>query len=326
MEPLRLDLALKGCQYFSSTRSMQRCTLLQVSVVLAITAVVGLGCTELRARQHAREGNRLYQSGEYAEAIQEYELAEALYPDLPTVVLNKGLACRQLLVPGGQSNDNKRAVDCALEAFARLQHLRPDDPRGEQLYVQTLFDADRFEQLEAMYSRKLEKDARDLKAIHGLIQVYSRWERWREALKWTLQRARLEPKDAEAQYAAGVLIHNLLFEKGGSGDNAAFDPRPGAKPDQRQPSFAQGDLVNQDRARLADVGLEHLDRALAIRPGFAEAMTYMNLVYRQKALAFLDAPERWQEQMNAAEMWRQRATEQGQTNQKREAPESSHGL
>src|SRR5690606_34567580 len=270
---------------------MQRCTVLQVSVIVAITAVVGLGCTELRARQHAREGNRLYQSGEYSEAIEEYERAEALYPDLPAVVLNKGLACRQLLVPGGQSNDNQRAVDCALKAFERLQQLKPDDPRGEQLYIQTLFDADRFEQLEAMYTRKLEKNPRDRKAIHGLIQVYSRWERWRDALKWTLERARLEPKDAEAQYAAGVLIYNLLFEKGGSGDNTTFDPRPGAKPDQQQPVFAEGDLVKEERARLADVGLEHLGKALAIRPGFGEAMTYMNLLHRQKALAFLDAPE-----------------------------------
>ena len=305
---------------------MQRCTVFQLSAMLAFTAIAGFGCTELRARQHAREGNRLYQAGEYAEAIQEYDRAEALYPDLPAVVLNKGLACRQLLVPGGQSNDNKSAVDCALEAFTRLQQLRPDDPRGEQLYVQTLFDADRFEQLESMYLKKLQKNAGDRKVIHGLIQVYSRWERWRDALKWTLERARLEPKDPEAQYAAGVLIYNLLFEKGGSGDNAAFDPRPGAKVDQPPPSFAQGDLVNQERARLADVGLQHLEKALAIRPGFAEAMAYMNLLHRQKALAFLDAPERWQEQMNAAERWRRRALEQGEASKNREAPASSHGL
>ena len=46
----------------------------------------------------------------------------------------------------------------------------------------------------------------------------------------------------------------------------------------------------------------------------------------RSALDFLDAPERWQEQMNAAEMWRQRATEQGQAKPKQGASESSHGL
>jgi tetratricopeptide (TPR) repeat protein len=291
---------------------------------VALTGFVGLGCTELRARQHAREGNRLYQAGQYALAIQEYDRAQALHPDLVPVVLNKGLACRQLLAPGGQSKDDRRTVDCALEAFARLQQLRPDDPRGKQLYVQTLFEADRFEQLEAMYLENLKKDPNDRKAIHGLIQVYVRSERWQEALKWTLERARLESSDPEAHYAVGVLIHDRLFQKGGSGSNAAFDPRLGAESNQLPPQFGAEDLQGAERVRLADVGLRHIDQALAIRPEFGEAMAYKNLLHRQKAIAFWDAPERWQEQMNAAETWRQRSMAQGGAN--RTTPESGRGL
>jgi len=301
---------------------MRPCTALAFSLTVALSGCVGLGCTELRARQHAREGNRLYQAGQYALAIQEYDKAQALHPDLVPVVLNKGLACRQLLVPGGQSKDNQRTVDCALEAFVRLQQLKPDDPRGKQLYVQTLFDADRFQQLESMYLETLEKDPNDRKSIHALIQVYVRSERWDDALKWTLERARLEPSDPEAHYAAGVLIHDLLFRKGGSGPNASFDPRLGPESQQQQ-QFAEGDVQGAERVRLADLGLRHLDRALAIRPGFGEAMAYENLLHRQKAIAFLEAPERWQEQMNAAESWRKRATAQGEANQ--ETP-ASHGL
>ena len=125
-------------------------------------------------------------------------------------------------------------------------------------------------------------------------------------------------------YAAGVLIYELLFRKGGSGPNASFDPRLGPESNQPAPQFAEGDLQGKERVELADVGREHLDRALAIRPKFGEAMAYTNLLHRQKALAYLDAPERWQEQMNAAESWRQRAMAQGGANQ--EPPKSSHGL
>lgn len=303
---------------------MRPCTALAFSLTVALSGCVSLGCTELRARQHAREGNRRYQAGQYARAIQEYDQAQALHPDLVAVVLNKGLACRQLLVPGGQSKDNQRMVDCALEAFVRLQRLKPDDPRGKQLYVQTLFDADRFQQLEAMYLEALKKDPNDRKSIHALIQVYVRSERWQDALKWTLERARLEPSDPDAHYAAGVLIHDLLFRKGGSGSNASFDPRLGSESHQDPPQFAEGDLQGAERVRLADLGLRHLDRALAIRPGFGEAMAYENLLHRQKAIAFLTAPEQWQEQMNAAESWRERALAQGEANQG--TPSSSHGL
>jgi len=291
---------------------------------VVLSGLANLGCTELRARQHAREGNRLYQGGQYALAIQEYEKAQALYPDLVPVVLNKGLACRQLLVPGLQSKDNQRAVDCALEAFARLEQLRPEDPRGKQLYVQTLFEADRFERLETMYLEILKKKPNDRKAIHGLIQVYVRSERSQDALKWTRERARLEASDPEAQYAVGVLIHDLLFRKGGSGANASFDPRLGAESQQPPPQFVKGDLQGAERVRLADEGLRHLDRALAIRPEYGEAMAYKNLLYRQRAFAFFGEPERWQADMNAAERWRQRALARGKTTQ--EIPASGHGL
>ncbi|HEY6727446.1 MAG TPA: hypothetical protein VI197_25600 [Polyangiaceae bacterium] len=303
---------------------MRPCTALAFSLTVVLSAFVGLGCTELRARQHAREGNRLYQAGQYALAVQEYDKAQALHPDLVPVVLNKGLACRQLLVPGGQSKEHQRSVDCALNAFARLQQLRPDDPRGKQLYVQTLFDADRYDRLEAMYLENLKKDPNDRKSIHGLIQVYVRSERWQKALEWSLERARLESSDPEAHYSVGVLIHDRLFQKGGSGANAAFDPRAGAPSDQPPPQFAEGDLQGQERVRLADVGLKHLDQALAIRPGFGEAMAYKNLLLRQKAIAFWDAPERWEEQMNAAESWRKRSMAHGEANQV--TPASKHGL
>jgi tetratricopeptide (TPR) repeat protein len=158
-----------------------------------------------------------------------------------------------------------------------------------------------------MYQEMLEKNPNDLKAVNGLIQVYSRWGRWQEALNWTLQRARLQPRDTEAQYAVGVLIYNLLADKGGSGDNATFDPRPSAKPDQPSPVFRADDLVGGERSRLADTGIVHLKGALELRPKFSEAMTYLNLLHRQKALAFFNQPELWQKQIDRAESWRSKA-------------------
>ncbi len=297
--------------------------MLPTCLILAIGVAVLPGCSELSARRHAREGNRLYQLGKFAAAVREYDQAEKLHPGITPVVLNKGLACRQLMVPGSRSPENERSVECALRAFRRLKELSPDDPRADQLYVQTLFDADRFRKLEAMYSKKLKKNPRNEQAIHALIQVYSRWGRWRDALDWTRRRAEFEPHDAQAQYAVGVMIYSLLSTKGGGPDNAAFDPRPDAKPDQPPPSFTQEDLVDEERARLADVGIEHLRKALAIRPKFAEAKTYMNLLYRQKAIAYFDAPDIWQKNMAAAEKWRKRAMAESE---EEESAADDHGL
>jgi len=261
-------------------------------------------CTELSARRVAREGNTLFADGNYAAAALKYAEAEQLMPTLPVIPFNRGLACRQLMLPGAKTAENERSVRCALEAFDRYKKLVPSDPRGDQLYVQTLFDADRFETLVKLYEGQLRSRPDDLAAINGLIQVYSRWDRFQDALRWTVKRAEVKNRDAEAQYAVGVAIWNYLFQKGGSGPRASFDPRvEGAIP----PPPGEGEVLGEERIRLADQGITFLERALAIRPSFREAMTYLNLLYRQKAYAFSDRPAEFQAAIDKAESWRQKA-------------------
>lgn len=276
-------------------------------VVACLVAFSSLGCSELRARQVAREGNQLFREGEYAAALQKYRLSEELHPGIPQVVLNRGLTCRQLIIPGSSAPEHQQAVDCALEAFQRLSKLEPSDERGQELYVQTLFDGDRFETLVDMYTKRLEADPKDLEAVNALIQIYSRWEKWQETLKWTARRAELMPQDAEAQYGVGVFIFNLLHEKGGAGPNAKYDPRPEANPDQAPPAFRPDDIVGAERVRLANLGIDHLERAVKILPTYREAMAYVTLLYRQRAMGQFDTPDAWYESLNQAEEWRKKA-------------------
>lgn len=302
--PVRVSFSRKGVMRVTSS-----------AVVLGIGLAVLSGCSELRARSHAREGNRHFREGNYEAARHEYETAEELYPGLPVVVFNKGLACRQLMIPGARTKANAEAADCALAAFQRLQEIAPEDPRGEQLYTQTLFDADRFDELVKRYEAALQKNPADLAAINGLTQVYSRWNRWRDELRWTAKRADLTPKDAQAQYGVGVFIWNILFQYGGHGAQATYDPRPDPNAEQEDgeknlkvpPPFAEGDIVGEERVRLADQGIEYLKRALAVRPQYRDAMTYINLLYRQKSFAFFDNPEEWQRLVDEAESWRKKA-------------------
>jgi tetratricopeptide (TPR) repeat protein len=286
---------------------------------LALLVVLGLAssaCSELQARRHARSGNTLYRDGDYAGAVREYEESERYYNGLQVVALNKGLACRQMMLPGSKTPENEKAVDCALEAFTRAKQITPDDARGDQLYVQTLFDADRFDTLAKMYEDQLAKNDKDLAAINGLVTVYSRSTDWRQALKWTARRADIESHDAEAQYGVGVLIHNLLFQKGGS-DKSSFDPRPDPNLDPKKappkvpPPFGSEDIVGDERIKLSDQGIAYLEKAIAIRPEYKEAMVYVNLLYRQKSLAYLEQWQEWQKCIDQAEAWRNKALPPG---------------
>jgi tetratricopeptide (TPR) repeat protein len=286
-----------------------------VALLLATLVTTGVGCSELQARHHARTGNGHYLSGDYAGAVREYEIAEQKYPaGLHVVELNKGLACRQMMAPGAKSPEQERAVTCALDAFTKMKELRPEDKRGEQLYVQTLFDADRFDTLIAMYERDVQKDPNDMAAINSLINVHSRADHWADALKWSMKRADLQPRDAEAQYTVGVMIYNRLFQKGGA-DKGTYDPRPDPNADPKAPPktpppFTLGDLMGSERVRVSDLGIQYMTRALEIRPTYREAMGFMSLLYRQKSFAFLNDPVEWEKVVNQAEEWRKKANEQ----------------
>ncbi len=272
--------------------------------------LLGSGCSELRGRRWIREGNQLYREGRYREAVAAYERAESLIPNFWLLWLNKGLTCRQQMIPGSRQPSNQQAVHCALEAFEKLRQLRPSDPRGESLYVQTLFDADRFQTLADLYQARLRANPKDVQAMSGLIQVYTRWNRLEEALQWYQRRAALQANDPEAQYAVAVFLWSQLFQKGGGAEMAAFDPRPDpSKPKEKKvpPPPALGDLVGAQRARLADLGIGYLERALKLRPKYPEALVYLSLLERQKAIAFFSDPQQYQASIDAAEKWRRQA-------------------
>jgi tetratricopeptide (TPR) repeat protein len=277
----------------------------QLCLLLSLSGVWS-SCAEVRGRHHARKGNRLYLEGNYRAALSEFRRAEQLLPAFPVIALNTGLTCRQLMIPGARTRESETATECALGAFERLKRLRPDDPRGEQLFVQTLFDADRFETLAAMYERQLRTRPDDLSALNGLIQVYSRWDQWPQALAYMVRRAHVQASDAEAQYAVGVFIWNRLFQKGGNGEKATFDPRADPKP--IPPPFGSEDVTGEERITLADQGISFLERALSLRPNYGEAMVYVNLLYRQKSYGFFADPQAFQACIEAAERWRQKAT------------------
>ena len=270
------------------------------------------GCGEVRGRRKVQEGNRLYREGQYKEAIAAFENAQQFVPELPQLWLNKGYTCRQVLVPGAKTDDNAAAAKCAKEAFLRYQQIAPKDPRGEQLYVQTLFDADDFETLAKMYEERFRKDPRNIEALNGLIQVFTKWNKLDETLQWYARKAELQSTDPEAQYGAGVYIYTQLLQKGGGPDKSTHDPRPDPnKPREvkTHPGFGPGDIVSQQRVDLAETAIKYLEKAIALRPKYHEAMTYANLLYRQKSYAYFEYPDDWQKSVDEAVRWAVRSYE-----------------
>ena len=289
-----------------------------------------LGCSEVRGRKRIQEANELYKRGRYQEAVAVFESAEALVPNLPTLWLNKGYTCRQLIAPGGRDAESRRAADCALAAFKRLHELAPNDPRAEQLTVQTWFDTDDFATLERNFLERAARAPNDYDVVHSLQEIYYKWGKWPPALEWSTRAAALRPNDAEAQYGVGTFIWQVLATRGGGPDMAAYDPRPRPAPEgddaasprpKRRgktdapemvpppppPGSLPSDVTGKARVDLAEQAIAHLEKAIALRPHYPDAMTYLALVWRQKSFALFAEPAAWQQAVDRANEWQNRA-------------------
>jgi tetratricopeptide (TPR) repeat protein len=284
--------------------------------LLALCALLAAaGCSELRGRKKIQEGNAAFKSGDFAAAVARFEEARVFVPQMPLLWLNRGYACRELIVPGAPPTVNRTAGACALDSFKRLRELAPDDPRGDRLYVQTLLDLGEYPTIERTFLLRHERTPGDLDVILVLQKVYTKLGRWRDALAFYRKGAALRPADAEAQYAVGTFIWQVLQSHGGGPAFAQYDPRP-RPPDQATPSgsaaAASGvaspprpvpgadDIVGGERVALAEEGVRYLGRAVALRPHYTDALTYMALLYRQESFALFDDPAAWERVVDQA--------------------------
>jgi len=306
-------------------------------VVLGASGLSG-GCSDVRGRKLIQEANDLYKGGHYAQAVAVYEEAERLVPDLPTLWLNKGYTCRQLIVPGSKDPETRRAVACALAAFKRLGQLRPNDARASQLTIETMFDADDLQGLELFFLERNRQDPNDTDVVRGLQQVYYKSGKWAQALEWSRRVAMLRRTDPEAHYGVGTFVWQILVAKGGGPEMAAYDPRPRLPPPDDSPAEIPEAARNVKgkmkkaaapaapvpvappapvpgpdalsgplRAELADDGIRYLEEAVRLRPRYPEAMTYLALLYRQKSFSyFADIPQ-WQAAVDKSNEWQRRA-------------------
>lgn len=277
-------------------------------VLLAVAACVG-GCGELRGRKKIQEGTAAFKRGDFAAAVGRFREAAAFVPEMPLLWLNLGYACRELIVPGAPAAENRAPAQCALDAFKHLRELSPADPRGDRLYVQTLFDAGEYKTIERAFSLRHENSPADLDVVLALEQVYVKTGRWRDALSFYRKAEALRPRDPEAAYAVGTFIWQTMVAHGGGPAVDAYDPRPRPKQDADRPALpapaprpppAAGDIAGAERVALCEEGIHHLRRAIELRPRYPDALTYIGLLYRQESFALFDDLPTWERAVEQA--------------------------
>jgi hypothetical protein len=77
-------------------------------------------------------------------------------------------------------------------------------------------------------------------------------------------------------------------------------------------------LSDEDKAKAAEEGLEYVDKALEKNPEYQEAMTYKNLLLREKAALTKD-PAEAKRLVEEANVWFQKALDQLKINAEKKA-------
>ena len=104
----------------------------------------------------------------------------------------------------------------------------------------------------------LKHDSANVSAVAGLAGIYQNTNDFKKAHEYYGKYAALDSTNATPYYAIGSLDWIIVYDKN--------NPPP-----------------PEEQVRLVDEGLANLDKALALNPDYEDAMTYKNLLYREKA-------------------------------------------
>jgi pentatricopeptide repeat protein len=251
-------------------------------------------CKEVSARRGIQEANKLYYDGKYDDwttpdgvrhsgAITVYDQALVDGPQLAIGWFNLGLAHLALFQPGGKDPSNDSHAKGAIAAFEKYLTIEPLDVDARDKLIGTYIGSGRYDGALDYFKKMLEKNPNDVQAVAQLAQINTMALRFDEAIRWHKQKADMvtdATSKADSWYTIGVVDWRRLYK--------------------------HPEIAGPERARIADEGIGWLQKADAIRPDHGGTLSYLNLIYRQRADAS-DASYAWVIDTASAQVYYKRA-------------------
>jgi tetratricopeptide (TPR) repeat protein len=227
-------------------------------VLAAVAALAGAGgCDKLKARDLLNKGVAAYRNGQFDVAVDDFQQAKSLDPDLLNARLYLATAYATQYVPGAPSDDNMRMGQQAIAEFQDVlsidsQNLTAIDGIGSMMFsmASSPFDPDKMKEAESYQLKHIDIKPDDPQPYY-----------WVGVIDWTLS------------YRANAEIRQKYNTEHPTKQIKDADPLP---PDVR-------DQYAQDYGTLVDDGIAKLNKAIELQPDYDDAMAYLNLLLRRKA-------------------------------------------
>ncbi|MDQ2869205.1 MAG: hypothetical protein M3S32_00580 [Acidobacteriota bacterium] len=250
------------------------------AALLLLATIPFAGCKKIQAKQEVKRGNEAFKAGNYASALGSYENASRLDPTQSKLQKNIGLAYMAMYQPGSKHAKDLQFAAKAIENLKAYLAKHPEDKRANEFLVSMYLSTDRYDDAIVFYKQRLQSNPKDVKAIQSLAAMYFKKGDFNQGFEWLNKRTALEPDNPEAYVMIGV---------------QAWDR-----------SYHYPDVDPATRTQIVDTGLHAVEKALQIKPDNFDALTYINLLYREKAKVETD-PVKQQEDIAAADRYRQQA-------------------
>ena len=207
--------------------------------------------------------DEMYASERYELALAEYQKVIVADPSHWHASYRIALSCLALYDP--ESTDAKvlQYADKSAKALEHVMTLEaPDAATAEKVrgyYVAFLMAANKTDRAIAFYEGLLEKDPKNPALLSRLAETYAKIGDFDTALTYYTKRTEIEPANKEAWYTIGVMCWDRVRN-------------------------SRATLPADDLNRTIATGIDALDKALSMDSGYFEALVYMNLIHREKAL------------------------------------------
>ncbi len=255
---------------------MRRNKLAPLCAVLLLAVVAG-GCSALsalKARDQLHKGVDAYSNGKFQDAIEHFKIAIQLDPSLVNARLYLATAYAQQYIPGGDSPENLKTGQQAIDAFENV----------------------------------LTMDPKNTTALASIGQIYYNMKDFEKAKDFQRKRIDIEPNNPEPYYWIGVIDWAQSFQADGKVRkdlNLMMPDKKGNLPALPEKYRAQ---LEEQNAKLVEEGINVLNKALELKPNDFNSMAYLNLLYRQKADIEKSNADR-QADLKEADGWQQKAME-----------------
>jgi len=245
---------------------------LALTVVLVSTTLAVTGCDRLQARQLIRKGNEHFKAEQYEDALKLYQDARKLDPAEERLLKFIGYAAMALYQPGSQHDKDLEYAKLAIASFQEYLATQPKDAEKVSHFLVTMYmNANLVEDAIAFFKQWSANHPLDEQAVNSIAMLYAKQGDYESTVKWQQRRidllkviSSMPPEElklrlSEAFYTLGVTCWQKSYD---SSETA---------------------LSLERRIEVLDKGMTALNSALEVRPGYSDAMAYVNLIYRQYA-------------------------------------------